>query len=171
MVSIQSFKNGLRQGCVIAPNLFNLFFARVIAVAVEWASGLGIRFKVNGKLFDPRRSRGATEFLVRELLFADDAAIVCDDPSSFQEIMDCLVQSISEWGLPLSIETTKVLYQPAPDDRSESLSFVVGDDTPENVTKFQYIGSVLSLDNTLDEEIKNRLSHANYSFGRLAKKV
>ena len=81
-------KNGLRQDCVIAPNLFNLFFARVIAVAVERASGLGMfRFKINGKLFDPRRPRGAAELLVRELLFADDAAIVCDNPSSLQEIM------------------------------------------------------------------------------------
>ena len=64
-----------------------------------------------------------------------------------------------------------MLYQPAPGDWSESLSFVVGDNTLENVTKFQYLGSVLSCDNTLDEEIKNRLSRANYSFGRLAKKV
>ena len=102
-------------------------------MAVERASGLGImfRFKVNGKLFDPRRSRGATELLVRELLFADDAAIVCDNPSSLQEILDCLVQSISEWGLTLSIGKTKVLYQPAPGDRSESLSFVVGDNILE----------------------------------------
>ena len=85
--------------------------------------------------------------------------------------MVCLVQSISEWGLTLSIGKTKVLYQPAPGDRSESLSFVVGDNTLENVTKFQYLGSVLSRDNTLDEEIKNRLSRANYKFGRLAMKV
>ena len=34
-------KNGLHQGCVIAPNLFNLLSARVIAVTVEWACGLG----------------------------------------------------------------------------------------------------------------------------------
>ena len=106
--------------------------------------------------------------LVREFVFADDAAIVCDNPSRFQEIMDCLVQSISEWDLTLSIEKTKMLYQPAPGDQSESLNFVVGDNTLENVTKF---GSVLSPDNTLDEEIKNRLSRANCSFGRLAKKV
>ena len=73
----------------MAPNLFNLFFARVIAVAVEQGSGLGImfRFKINGKLFDPSRSRGATELLVRELLFADEAAIVCDNSSSLQKIM------------------------------------------------------------------------------------
>ena len=56
-------------------------------MAVERASGLGMfRFKINGKLFDPRRPRGAAELLVRELLFAD-AAIVCDNPSSLQEIM------------------------------------------------------------------------------------
>ena len=160
-------KNGLRQGCVIAPNLFDLFFARVIAVAVERASGLGIMFrlKINGKLFD---TRGAAELLVRELLFADNAAIVRDNPS---EIMHCLAQSISDWGLTLSIGKTKVLYQPAPGNWSELLSFVVGDNTLENVTKFQYLGSVLTRDKTLDEEIKNRLSHANYSFGRLAKKV
>ena len=144
---------------MIAPNLLNLFFARVIAVAVERASGLGImfRFKINGKLFDTHRPRGAAEVLVRELLFADDAAIVCDNPSSLQEIMDCLVQSISEWALTLSIGKRKVLYQPAPGDRSESLSFVVGDNTFENVTKFQHLGSVLSRDNTLHEVIKNRL--------------
>ena len=114
-------KSGLHQVCVIAPNLFKLFFARVIAVAVEWASGLGImfRFKINGKLFDPRRPRGAAELLARELLFADDAAIVSDNPSSLQEVMDCLVQSISEWGLTLTMGKTKVLYQPAPDDWSE----------------------------------------------------
>ena len=128
-------------------------------MAVEWASGLEImfRFKINSKLFDTHRPRGAAELLVRELLFADDAAIVCDNPSNLQEIMHCLAQSISEWGLTLSTGKTKVLYQSAPGDQSESLSFVVSNNTLENVTKFQYLGSVLSYDNTMDEEIKNRL--------------
>ena len=80
--------------------------------------------------------------LVREFVFADEAAIVCDNPS------------LSEWDLTLSIEKTKMLYQPAPGDQSESLNFVVGDNTLENVT--------------LDEDW---LSRANCSFGRLAKKV
>ena len=57
------------------------------------------RFKVNGKWFDPCRSRGAAKLFVWEL-FADDAAIVRDNPSSLLEIMDRLVQSLSEGVLP-----------------------------------------------------------------------
>ena len=68
---------GLRQCCVIAPNLFNFFFAAALTQALrELPVGVGLSIRINGKLFDSSWSRNAMEALVQELLFAGDAAIV-----------------------------------------------------------------------------------------------
>ena len=37
-------KNGLMQGCVIAPKLFNLFFAKALAQALDTHVGVSFRF-------------------------------------------------------------------------------------------------------------------------------
>ena len=70
--------NGLRQGCCMAPVLFNLYaclFVERWRASVENACGVGVslKYKHDRKLFR-RYTRNAEESLLTELQFADDAA-------------------------------------------------------------------------------------------------
>ena len=49
-------KNGLRQGCILAPSLY---FTAILLEALQGLNNkIAIRYKLNGKLFDVRRLRG-----------------------------------------------------------------------------------------------------------------
>ena len=69
--------NGLRQGCTIAPSLFNLYFSPVVE---EWRRKcqpfrVDVLYKCGGKLVGDR-TRRPSMMTVTELQFADDAAVV-----------------------------------------------------------------------------------------------
>ena len=67
----------VKQGCVIAPSLFSLFFAAMLKEATEdMPQGVSIRFR-NGSVFNFSRLKASTKvtLLIRELLFADDCML------------------------------------------------------------------------------------------------
>ena len=72
----------LKQGCVLAATLFTLFLAALLCTVSEHLSaGVFIRTRSDGKLFKLARLKASTktrELCIRELLFADDAAIVAN---------------------------------------------------------------------------------------------
>ncbi|WP_419610179.1 reverse transcriptase domain-containing protein, partial [Thiolapillus sp.] len=71
--------NGVKQGCVLAPTLFSIFFSIMLREAKEdLPDGIYIRFQTDGSLFNLRRLLARTttiEELIAELLFADDCAL------------------------------------------------------------------------------------------------
>ena len=69
-------KNGLRQGCTLAPTIFNLYACVVIErwlEKVREVEGVGTKvlYKVDQQLFK-RSTRGADHHLMTECQFADD---------------------------------------------------------------------------------------------------
>ena len=70
-----SISNGIRQGCIAGPILFNLFYAAMLDDALRNINvSIQIRFR-SGKLFKLSRLRASTkvlEELIQELLCADD---------------------------------------------------------------------------------------------------
>ena len=54
--------NEVKQGCVLAPVLFNIFFTCIMAHAVQdQETGVYIRFRLDGCLFDLRRLTDKTK--------------------------------------------------------------------------------------------------------------
>ena len=72
--------NGVKQGCVLAPTLFSIFFSILLHEAKEDQSDcIYIRFRTDGSLFKLGRLLARTktiEELITELLFVDDCALL-----------------------------------------------------------------------------------------------
>lgn len=72
-------RNGGKQGCILAPNLFSILFSAMLLDAFrDCERGLHVQFRFSGKLFNLRRLQAKTKVfqaLLWEFLFADDCAL------------------------------------------------------------------------------------------------
>ena len=165
--------NGLWQGCVIAPALFNLYFNLVIS---QWREkcrdfGVDILYKCGGKLIGERTRRPCCTKM-SEFLFTDDAAAVGTSRRNMERAASILNSVISEWGLVLSIPKTKLLVAGAPCDEEEELRPLQLDECViECVPDFKYLGSVVDGRGGIMKEVKERIAKASRAFGALKEPV
>ena len=86
--------SGVKQGCILAPTLFGIFFSMLLQYAfVGCTEGVYIRIRSDGKLFNIARLSAKTKayvVLIRELLFADDAALTSHSEEGLQHLVDKL---------------------------------------------------------------------------------
>ena len=169
--------NGVKQGCVLAPTLFSIFFSMMLEEAMkdlDKDEGVYIRFRTDGSLFNLRRLQAhtkTTQRLIRELLFADDAALVTHTERALQRLTSCFAAACELFGLAVSIKKTEVLHQPAPLSSSQPPSITINGTPLKTVQQFCYLGSIISTDARIDKEVDNRLAKANSAFGRLRRRV
>ena len=94
MSELFKIDNGVKQGCVLAHVPFGIFFSLMLTYTFGTASdGIYLHTRHDGKLFNLKRLRAKTKVtcvLIREMLFADDAALV----SHTQEGLQCLVDRL-----------------------------------------------------------------------------
>ncbi|XP_071510462.1 uncharacterized protein [Diadema antillarum] len=169
--------NGVKQGCVLAPTLFTIFFSMMLKQAMEEFNNedaVYIRYRTDGSLFNLRRLQAHTkthELLVRELLFADDAALVAHSESALQRLTSCFAVTAKAFGLEVSLKKTEVLHQPAPRQDYQSPHITIGQTDLKTIDQFTYLGSTITSNARVDKEIDNRLAKASSAFGRLHDRV
>ena len=103
--------NGVKQECVLAPNLFStLFAAMLIDDSHECDSGAWIRFREDGKLYNVRRLQAKTkvlEELVREVMTtADDCALAALAQEDMKIMMDYFASAYVRFGPSASLKKT-----------------------------------------------------------------
>ena len=166
--------NGVKQGCVLAPTLFSIIFSLMLISAFKTSSaGIKVRYRTDRGIFDLRSLKArtkTTEILVRDLLYADDCAIVTHTEAELQDLTDRLSTAAKKYGLTISIKKTEVLFQPAQRNSTSPCIFVDGQRL-NNVEYFTYLGSCVTANCSLDKEVTSRIAKASSSFGRLTKKV
>ena len=103
---------------------------------------------------------------MRELLFVDDSALVAHSAEEMQKILDVFSNASKKFGLKININKTEVLYQPNYTRTREEDIMVVGNKL-NSVLEFIYLGSTISSNGCIDDEIQRRMVKASASFGRL----
>ena len=116
-------RNGVKQGCVLAPTLFGICFGLLLKHAFDTTTqGIYLRTRSDGRLFNLARLRAKTkvrEDLIRDMLFADDAAVVAHTQEDIQSSMDCFSQACKDFGLTISL---KMLSANSPTSSPPSLT-------------------------------------------------
>ena len=169
--------SGTKQGCVLAPTLFSIFFSLMLQVAFKDATdGVGIRSRFDRGLCSAKSSHfnASTKvelFTIRDLLFADDCALAACSQKALQTLCDCFAAAARRFGLTISIKKTEALYQPAPGNMYEPPAITIEGKLLKAVDNFKYLGSIISNDASFDAEITARIAKATAAFGRLSKRL
>ena len=103
--------NGMKQGCV-----FSMMLKQVIEDLKDDGAAC-IRYRLDSSLFNPRRVHAQTktlEQLFRDILFADDAALVSHTERALQDLSSCFAEASQLIELEVSLKKTEVLHQPTP---------------------------------------------------------
>ena len=146
-------KSGVKQGCVLAPTLFGIFFVDLLKHAFTTATeGIYLRTRSDGKLFNLSRLKAKTKVqqkCLRDFLFADDAAITTHSEEELQHLMDRFSNSCNAFGLTISQKKTQVMGQ----GTSSPPDIRLCDQPLEVVHDFVYLGSTISDSLSLDTEL------------------
>ena len=165
----------LRQGCVLAPLLFNIFFAAVINLA-------STRFKADkdimGALVHLRKKRGAEgrgEATFGEsalatplwgMLYADDAGVVSQSPEQLRTMMGVIVVVCAAFGLTVSEAKTKIMCLRAKGMPESTATFSVetAGQVYNQTNEFVYLGGNVNQNADLSTEVDRRVRNAWCSF-------
>ena len=111
--------NGVKQGCILAPTLFSIFFSIMLHEAkkrtCQTASTSASEQMAVSLIFGISLNHMKTiEELITELLFADDCVFLNHMEEALQHIVNCFSDAAKNFGLIISLKKTEVLYQPPP---------------------------------------------------------
>ncbi|KAK3526521.1 hypothetical protein QTP70_030682 [Hemibagrus guttatus] len=166
--------NGVKQGCVLAPTLFSILLSAMLEEAFQgMKEGVYIQSRPDADLFNTTHFKARTKstlVLIRELLFADDSALLAHSPQEIQRIINAFSDASKKFDLKINIKKTEVLYQPN-SSRTQEVDVRVDGNILNSVPEFTYLGSTVTKDGQIDAEIQRRMAKASASFGRLHQRL
>ena len=163
--------SGVKQGCVLAPTLFGIFFSMLLFHAFkDNEDGIYLHTRSDGKLYTLARLRAKTKVrhvTIREVLFADDAAMATHTEEALQRLIDRFALACDDFGLTISIKKTQVMGQ----GTTAPPSIRIGGQVLNAVERFQYLGSTISSNLSLEPEISSRIAKVSAVMSKLHKRV
>ena len=163
-------QNGLRQGCTLAPTLFNIYISAVVA---NWRDryeevGVNVLYKHGRKLLGDRfvKSR-LKEVKVTETQLEDDAALCATSKVALKSAVARYEKVASDFGLQLSVEKTNGMA--VGQEVNVTPMQVKGGSL--NITDHLYVGSNISSDGEIMVEIDCRIAKASRAFQCLRRPI
>lgn len=168
-------EQGLRQGCVIAPDLFNIFLAAALTVAFE-------RFSIDKKVVDDfvrivargGLTKDAAKRVLWALLYADDAGIVSLSQESLAKMMTAIVEVLAvlaAFGLLVAEKKTETMHMRPPTMKAEAVVFKAAGQRYDQTDTFVYLGGAISSVGDIGPEIKRRIGYAWACLAKYSKPV
>ena len=118
---------GLRQGCVLSPLLFNLFFAAILFVALEkFSKDEGIladliHLQEQPSKVGPETALECVRRTIWGMLYADDACMVSRSPRGVGRMMAVFVEAFGTFGLTKEQDGDHVHTDPTCTGNEDSL--------------------------------------------------
>ena len=132
--------------------------------------GIEIVYNIDGHLIGSRSRRSDTAKW-SELKFADDTAIIGASREKIELAMSKLFAMTKRWGMIISVPKTKAMVVGKVNNNNDSNHLTVEEHNLEFVNSFKYLGSIVSNNGSIEEDVKERIAKASRAFGCLKKSV
>ena len=145
MTSEFKIEKGVRQGCVLSPNLFNLYTEKI--------------FREVGDM------KGVN---INNLRYADDTVLLAEGLMFLQALLTAVNEKGKPYAIEMNIIKTKSMVisrkKPVP-----NISVSVEGKPIQQVDRMVYLGYMATEDGKCDKEIKGRIGIARTAFESMAK--
>ena len=118
----------VKQGCVLAPIIFNLLLVAIALVShsdLQSSDFVGIEYRLDGGLFNLRRLQAKTKTssaMISALQYANDAALPCLTADGLQRSLDVMSEAYLRAGLIINTAKTEILSTSSPDAPTFAIS-------------------------------------------------
>ena len=152
-------KVGLRQGCVMSPWLFNIFMDGVVREinARLGERGLGL---IEGN--------GGRNWVLNQVLFADDTALVADSEEGLQQLVTEFGRVCNRRKLKVNVGKSKVM-RCTKTRNGVGLQINLEGEGLEEVESFKYLGSHVTWEGDVEQEVNSRVRDAGRVMGGMKK--
>src|SRR6476469_375080 len=141
---------GVRQGCPLSPLLFSIYAEMMMKEALENVEK-GVR--VGGEL-------------IKDVKYADDQGMVANTEAGLQSLMDSLNTTAKHYDMKINIKKTKAMVVSRNGGERERVNITVEGQSVEQVSKFRYLGSLISEDSRCLDDVKTRIGMAKDAFNK-----
>jgi sorting nexin-29 len=95
------------------------------------------------------------------LVYADDVNLLGDSVNTIKENIRTHSEASRDTGLEINAEKTKYMIMSRHPNLGQNQNIRIANELFENVTKFKYLGTTLTNQNDIHDDIKSRLNSAN----------
>ena len=143
----QQIKKGVRQGCVLSPDLFSLY-SEIIMRAIENMPGISIG-----------------GYNINNVRYADDTVIIANSEKELQAMMDVITDQSQNKGLSLNNKKTEVMV--ISKKSCPKCVIKINGTTLKQVSQFKYLGTLITADGKCAVEIRNRITQSKIAFWKM----
>ncbi|KAL1446457.1 hypothetical protein WDU94_005636 [Cyamophila willieti] len=145
-------RQGVRQGCILSPVLFNTYSESLFKEALDGAA------EEEGIQIGDQH--------VTNVRYADDTVLIANTPQQLQNLIERVTRSSENYNMKLNTSKTKIMIVKKTPGTCRFVFNVEGAPL-EQVSSYKYLGTYINQDWGHTHEIKIRIEMARTSFNRM----